>query len=171
MEMKAIAAYFGTVKAAVYAVKAGADIVCLSHHKDLQIEGAKAIKKAVEMGEIPESRIDESVDRIIRMKKKYNLFQKPYPDMDKVDNVVGSTPHRAFAESVSQRSITVLKDKDNLLPVKQDIIASISTEPVTLTGADDTIYKRSIFCEAVREQLGGYAYTIPLDPDASEIKS
>jgi beta-N-acetylhexosaminidase len=82
MEMKAIGTYFGTVKAAVMAVKAGADIICISHSMNLQVESVSAIKKAVLDGEILESRIDESVQRILNMKVKYYLFETPYPDME-----------------------------------------------------------------------------------------
>lgn len=170
MEMKAIASYFGTVKAAVMAVKAGADLVCLSHSLDLQIGGFTALKEAVEKGEIPESRINESVSRILKMKEKYKLFENPYPDGNKVESVVGCLEHRTFAEAISQKSITVIKDKNNLLPVRPGKIVSISTEPVILTGADDTIIKESTFCEAVKERLGGEAHTIPLNPDDAIIK-
>jgi beta-N-acetylhexosaminidase len=103
------------------------------------------------------------------MKKKYNLFEKPYPDMDRVEKVVGCAEHRSFAEAVSRRSITVLKDENCLLPVKPVRIAAISTEPVILTGADDTIIRKSTFCEAVRETFGGEAHIIPLDPDDAAI--
>lgn len=170
MEMKAIANYFGTVNAAVLAVKAGADIVCLSHQMEVQAGGFRAIKEAVEKGDISESRIDESVSRILKIKSKYNLFEKPYPDMYKVEKVVGCTVHRSFAESISQKSITVLKDDNSLMPLRSGKIVAISTEPVILTGADDTIIKKCTLCEAIREQFGGKAIRIPLNPDNETIR-
>ena len=171
MEMKAISTYFGTSKAAVMAVKAGADIICISHTLSLQIESCNAIKEAVLNGEIAEKRIDESVDRIINMKRKYNLFENPYPDMQKVDKMVGCADHREFAKSISSRSITLVKDKKRLIPVKYKNIVSISTEPAALTGADDTIIKKETFCKAVKEELGGEAYVMLLDPDDDAIKN
>ena len=171
MEMKAISTYFGTSKAAVMAVKAGADIICISHTLSLQIESCNAIKEAVLNGEIAEKRIDESVDRIINMKRKYNLFENPYPDMQKVDKMVGCADHREFAKSISSRSITLVKDRKGLVPVKYKRIVSISTEPAALTGADDTIIKKETFCKAVKEELGGEAYVMLLDPDDDAIKN
>lgn len=171
MEMNAIKTFFGTPKAAVMAVKAGADIICISHTMDLQIESAVNIKNAVLSGEIPESRIDESVNRIINMKRKYGLFENPYPDMDKVESVVGCESNMEFAEGVSMGSITLLRDSDGLLPVKPGKVVSISTEPLVLTGADDMLAKRRGFSEAVREALGGEAYIVPLNPDDDVIGS
>jgi Beta-glucosidase-related glycosidases len=65
-EMKAIADHYPD--AAVQAVKAGADILDISHTYELQRAAARAIEAAVLSGEIPESRIDESVSRIASAK-------------------------------------------------------------------------------------------------------
>lgn len=169
MEMKAIADYFGTAKAAVMAVKAGADLVCVSHHLNLQLESFNAIKEAVLKGEIPESRIDESALRILSVKERYNLFNKPYADMDKVETKVGSIDHLKFAKAISEKSITLVKDERNLIPVKLKNVMTISPEPIVLTGADDAIKKKVSFCEAAKEALGGEAYTISLNPSKEEI--
>lgn len=170
MEMKAIADYFGTVNAAVMAVKAGADIVCVSHSMNLQVESVNAIKKAVIDGEIQESRIDESVNRILAIKRKYRLFNNPYPDTYGVKNFVGSKGNKEFAESMSEKSITLFRNDDCILPVKPGRIVSISTEPLSLTGADNVTPGKSKLSEALRNILGGKAYTIPLDPDGGLIE-
>lgn len=169
MQMKAIDNYFGTVNAVVMAVKAGADLICISHSLELQIDSVKAIKEAVLKGDIPESRIDESVERILEMKKKYSVSDIPCPDMKKITSVVGCSEHLEFARSVSEKSITVVKDKKNLLPVKTNNIITISTEPVLLTGADDQYKKRRAFCEVVKQKLGGEEFLIALNPDKEAI--
>lgn len=168
MEMNAIAEYYGTVNAAVMAVKAGADLICVSHHLDLQLGSLNAIKEAVLKGDISECRIDESVRRILEVKEKYNLFNKPYSDTDKVETIVGCKEHLSFAKAISEKSITVVKDERNLLPIKYKNIMIISTEAVILTGADDAIRKKASFSEAVKEKLGGEAYTISLNPNKEE---
>lgn len=171
MEMEAIKNYFGTAKAAVMAVKAGADIICISSSMNLQIESVCAIKQAVLYGEIPESRIDDSVNRIIKMKRKYGLFDNPYPDMEKVSCVVGSESNLKFAQNVSEKSITLLRDHERLLPVKPGNVVSISPDPVVLTGADDMFDERSSFSESVRNSIGGETYNIPLNPGEDVINN
>lgn len=170
MEMNAIKEYFGTAKAAVMAVKAGADLICISHTLEAQLESFENIKKAVLSGELKESRIDESVERILKAKEKYNLYDNAFPHMSKVKSLVGCREHVEFAEKLSEKSITVVWDRESLVPVKTQNLLSISTEPVILTGADDAIKKKTLLSEALKEALGGDAFTMSLSPSDEEIK-
>lgn len=73
MTMKAIVNTFEIGEAAVSAVKAGNDIVLVAHDYANVVKVKDAILQAVKTGEISEKRIDESVNRILSIKKKYNL--------------------------------------------------------------------------------------------------
>lgn len=170
MEMNAIAANFGTVNAAVMAVKAGADLLCISHSLDLQIKSLNAIREAVLCGDIPESRIDASVKRILDIKRKYGLFDNSYPDDDRGMDIVGCKNHLDFAGSVSRRSITLIKAAENLLPVKTGNLLAVSPAAVGMTGADDDIDGKKPFCRAVEDRLGGSSTVIPLNPDRAAVK-
>ncbi|PUU89567.1 MAG: beta-N-acetylhexosaminidase, partial [Halanaerobium sp.] len=70
MEMGAITKNFGTVQGAVRSIKAGSDIVLISHSYDLQKEALAAVTAAVKNGEITKKRIKESVKRILKLKVK-----------------------------------------------------------------------------------------------------
>lgn len=72
MSMGAITNYFTADKAAVMAIKAGADIVLMPQDLQLAYSG---IEQAVENGEITEEEIDEHVLRILRLKQKYGLIK------------------------------------------------------------------------------------------------
>ena len=63
--------YGSDAEIAVKAVKAGNDILCTPYGKT----SLKAIKNAVKKGEIKESRIDESVRRILKMKLQYGIIK------------------------------------------------------------------------------------------------
>lgn len=73
MTMKAIVNTFEIGEAALSAVKAGNDIVLVAHDYANVVKVKDAILQAVKTGEISEKRIDESVNRILSIKKKYNL--------------------------------------------------------------------------------------------------
>lgn len=73
MTMNAIANHFDLGEAAVKSVKAGSDIVMVAHDYDKIVNVMNKLKTAVVNGEISEERIDESVRRIIELKKKYKL--------------------------------------------------------------------------------------------------
>lgn len=68
MTMGAIAGNYGSGESAVKSVQAGSDIVLVAHDDKNVIEAIKAIKSAVTDGTISESRINESVQRIIDLK-------------------------------------------------------------------------------------------------------
>jgi len=76
MTMKAILNNFEIGEAAVSAVKAGNDIVLVAHDYANVKKTKDAILRAIETGEITEQRIDESVKRILSIKRKYNLSNK-----------------------------------------------------------------------------------------------
>jgi len=71
----------------------------------------------VEAGRIRESRIDESVRRILRVKFALGLFDDPFVDEDAAATVVGSAESRAAGIAAQSRSITVLHDDAGLLPL------------------------------------------------------
>ena len=58
---------------AVEAVKAGADLLIISSPPEQQADAYDAVVAAVESGEIPQRRIQDSVERILRVKKDYSL--------------------------------------------------------------------------------------------------
>lgn len=169
MEMKAIADHFGTVEATVASIKAGADLVCVCHTLEVQKRCVEAVKKAVSDGVIPLQRIDAAVGRILSAKTRYGLFESCTPDMRKVRSVVGCAEHKQFARSISEKSITLVKDERGLLPVRRgERLMTISTEAVTLTGAEDSD-RSETFCECVKKRLGGDSLTIPLEPGSDAI--
>ena len=73
MTMEAITDNYQTGPAAVQAVKAGSDIVLVAHRYDQIVKAIEAVKAAVLNGEISEERIDESVERIMKLKQEYNI--------------------------------------------------------------------------------------------------
>ena len=170
MEMKAIATNFGTVQGAVEAIKAGADLVCISHTMGLQIAAVEKLLEAVRTGEISEQRIDESVSRILALKEKYGLFANPYPDDLAVEQTVGCDAHVQASVKISLESITLVKDELNLLPVRSGNIFVVAPEPVNLTIVEDERKLKTSFAPAIAAALGGSSALIPLNPSEEEIE-
>lgn len=169
MEMKAISEHYGSEKAAVMAIKAGADIICISHSREVVISCVQEIKEAVLVGRLVESRINDAVTKILEIKNKYKLFDNAYPDLPKVQNFVGCKENKEFAKEISDKSITLIKDDNKLLPITGKVVA-ISTKAAVLTGADYEIKTNIPFCERVKLRFGGEAFVIPLKPDEAMIE-
>jgi beta-N-acetylhexosaminidase len=62
-------------RAAVEAVKAGADLLIISSLPEQQADAYDAVVEAVESGEIPRERIQTSVERVLEVKEKYSLYE------------------------------------------------------------------------------------------------
>ena len=73
MTMGAIVKNYKISEAAVKSVKAGTDIVLVCHGFDNELKVTNALKNAVLKGDISKQRVDESVYRVLSLKKKYKL--------------------------------------------------------------------------------------------------
>ena len=74
------------------------------------------LKELVEEGEVPMSRIDDAVHRVLRLKCRLNLFEKPYYDL-KDFPLFGSAEHAAAALQAAEESLVLLKNTDGILPL------------------------------------------------------
>ncbi len=82
MTMGAILENYDIGEAAVQSIKAGSDILVVCHGYDNEIKVFNSLKTAVENGDITEERIDQSLMRILSLKKKYAISDKIIKDVD-----------------------------------------------------------------------------------------
>ncbi len=115
MGMQGVTAMLTAGAAAVRAFKAGNDIVL--HSPD---DGAAfaALREAVGTGEISMTRVDASVERILRAKARAGLHQSKIVSLDAIPTMVGTRANQAIADAVSQRSITLIKDERDHVPLR-----------------------------------------------------
>lgn len=94
-------------EAALMALMCGVDIdLGASAYTSKHLEGKTAL-------------VDEAVRRILRVKFNLGLFEHPYVDETRTD-VVHNDEHVRLAREVARASITLLKNKDNLLPLSRN---------------------------------------------------
>ena len=82
--------------------------------------------KLVRDGTIPEALVDKAVARLIRAKFLLGLFENPYVDPDRAVRVTNSREHRELAADAARRSIVLLKNENNLLPLDRSRLRSIA---------------------------------------------
>jgi len=80
--MGAISADHTQAEAAVLSIKAGADIVMISHGRRDPFKAVAALKKAVLDGVIPMEMLDQKVRRILRLKLRFKIDQTPHDEVD-----------------------------------------------------------------------------------------
>ena len=114
MDMAAVDRTFGRGEAAVRAVEAGADVILMPP----DLAAAKSgIIAAVRSGRLDEERIDRSVLRILNAKARVGLHRWRQVDLGRVAEFVGVESHTSVARAVAERSITVLRDERDLMPL------------------------------------------------------
>jgi len=102
-------------QAAALAFNAGDDV-------DLGGDGyGKNLNDAVNSGLVSMSDIDKAVRNVLKLKFEMGLFENPYVDTKKTGETVRNSDHIELARKVAQESIILLKNKDNILPLKKDL--------------------------------------------------
>lgn len=125
MEMNAILNGVGTEKGSVAALKAGVDLVMISHTIERQIGALKEIIRAVENGELDENVIDQANVRINRLKEKYLSWEETFlKESFNISEFVGSKQHQRLAHELYQKSVTIVKN-NGILPIHLNAKSSI----------------------------------------------
>ena len=103
------------VEAAVLALKAGVDI-------DMMAEAyRKGLPVALERGLVTMEEIDTSVRRVLRLKEQLGLFEDPYRRGSERETAQTVLIRHGVANTVSKRSIVMLKNESDTLPLNPDI--------------------------------------------------
>jgi beta-glucosidase-like glycosyl hydrolase len=122
MKMAAIAKMAGPGEAAVKAVQAGIDVVLDSPDP---LAAARAIKAAVEAGQIPRARIEASARRLLEAKARLGLHRTRTVNLESVALVVGGRKNESVAQAVADRAITLIKDARSQVPLRAARSASV----------------------------------------------
>jgi beta-N-acetylhexosaminidase len=133
MGMNGISLHLPPGEAAVRAILAGVDVVLMSPDTDAALQ---AVIEAVKSGRISHERLNESVDRILTLKKALNLFEEKSPDLTKIGKVVDSPQNRALEAEVARRSLTLVREEAGTLPLRKDakLLSLVVSDEATLNG-------------------------------------
>jgi beta-N-acetylhexosaminidase len=119
MTMGGLALRHGVPKACAMSLAAGADLVLMKAQNHYVEECYREILDWVESGKIPESELDAKVERVLRLKAEYGLF-----DTDSVTEepreVYGDPEVIQLAEEIAVKSLASLKMEDGALPLPAD---------------------------------------------------
>ncbi|TCS35674.1 glycoside hydrolase family 3 protein [Reinekea marinisedimentorum] len=127
------------------AVNAGNDVFMVTENSNWKAFYQNVIDQ-VNDGTISEERIDDAVTRILRVKMRAGLWDKPKPSERELagnDDVLGSDAHRAIARQAVSESLVLLKNKNGILPLSTE-----ASYIVTGSAAND-----------ITKQTGGWSLT------------
>lgn len=145
MEMGAIKKTFSEERSAVMAVIAGADVVLIPNSTKTAID---TIENAVKKGEITEERINESVRRLLKAKYKLGLAENRLVDLSKVNTTIEKPENVKEANSIAERSITLLRNEASFLPISKE--TARKTLFVVIAADDDAVEGQTFIPEVQR---------------------
>ena len=107
------------------------------------------LPQAVEQGLVSEEGLDTSVRRVLEAKLRMGLFDQPYVDEDRAREILADPAHREAARVAAQRSMVLLRNEGDLLPLHADDLGTIA-----VLGA---------LADSPRDILGPWCFDFDLD--------
>lgn len=139
MDMHAVTKRYARGEAEALAFMAGNDIILLPENLPLAFN---TIKTYIEVGKISMERLDESVERILRVKFNLGLPSTQYKARPDLMSVINSRSGQALKQSLSEAAVTVVADKDNMIPYK-------NPAPGTVATLSYNVAKKTVFQERI----------------------
>lgn len=167
LDMHAIAQGPEYISEAMAAVFAGNDLLLFNHDLSRVEPAHRNIVQACHRGLLPEAQVQASARRIMAL-KQWIAHQPQHPM-----SVIGCEEHLRLAREVAQRSITLVRDKAGLLPLRvapDKKIAVALARPEDLTPADTSSYVTPGLAAALRRycsQVDEFSFAI--SPQEEEI--
>lgn len=110
LQMEALHVKHEADRIPVLALLAGVDQLLMPGIGDMDLS-VQAVLDAVAEGELTEARIDESVERILRLKWDRGIIHEPFVDVEAVDEVVGTDKNAAIAQDITDGTVTALRNE------------------------------------------------------------
>ena len=95
-------------------IQAGCDVLLFPANEKEMIDG---VVESVETGKLSEERINESVLKILKIKKWMNLNKNKFVDLTEVSEEINSKSTFRLSQDIAEKSITLIKDEQNIIPI------------------------------------------------------
>lgn len=119
----------------------------------------------VKQGRVPETELDRAVTLVLAAKMRLELFEHPYVDPDYAEKTINSAQHRALALEAARKTVVLLKNQNNLLPLHLDKLKTIAVigpnaADVHLGGYSRQPAHGVSILDAIRERVGSSAKVV-----------
>ncbi|HEX5875568.1 MAG TPA: glycoside hydrolase family 3 N-terminal domain-containing protein [Pyrinomonadaceae bacterium] len=163
LSMSGLTIYFTPEEAAVRALEAGADMLLKPADVDASFRG---VREAVKSGRITEQRVEESARRILAAKYDLGLVEQRITPVDSIDRIVGSKDVRELATEIAEHAVTLVRDEDKLVPLK-NLKPESRVFILGITNGDDRNWISNAFVSRL-QRSGLQVEAVVLDERSSE---
>jgi beta-N-acetylhexosaminidase len=163
LSMSGLTIYFTQEEAAVRALEAGADMLLKPADIDASFRG---VREAVKSGRITEQRVEESARKILAAKYDLGLVEQRITPVDAIDRIVAGKDARDLATEIAEHAVTLVRDEDKLVPLK-NLKPDSKVFNLAITNGDDRNWIANPFITKL-ERIGLKVETIVLDERSPE---
>ncbi|MDO7908174.1 glycoside hydrolase family 3 N-terminal domain-containing protein [Paenibacillus sp. JX-17] len=106
--------------AAVQALRAGID---------MEMSGemfGKYLQEALLTGKLDMETVNTAVRRVLMLKFRLGLFENPYGDPERAEELIGCEAHTVLARQLAAEGIVLLKNEDGLLPLERQDVGTVA---------------------------------------------
>jgi beta-N-acetylhexosaminidase len=165
LSMSGLTIYFTPEEAAVRALEAGADMLLKPGDPDAALRG---VREAVHAGRLNEKRIEDSARKILAAKYDLGLVKQRTTSLDEIDRLVASREIAALANEIAEHAITLVRDKDKLVPLI-NLKSDARIFNLAITNGDDRLFIANAFV-ATLARAGRKVETLVLDDRSSDVE-
>ena len=165
LSMSGLTIYFTQEEAAVRALEADADMLLKPADVDASFRGVLA---AVKGGRITEQRVEESARRILAAKYDLGLVDQRITPIDTIDRVVGSRDVVKLATDIAEHAVTLVRDEDKLVPLK-NLRPDSRIFNLAITNGDDRNWIANAFVSKLNRS-GVKVETVVLDERSTDLE-
>jgi beta-N-acetylhexosaminidase len=162
MEMSAIKKYYGTVEGSIQAIKAGVDLIFISHTAKVAREVSEALVTLLDINDISMKEMKDSVERILKFKDKIMNDNSGGMEFD-------VTKGKNFASYLLKKSITSIQMPTKELPEIGPYPLFIGAPAIRATNVSNKQEEGIHFSEYMAKRLGGKAMPISANPSESDV--
>ena len=163
MSMSGLTIYFTQEEAAVRALEAGADMLLKPADVDATFWG---VLNAVKKGRITEQRVEESARKILAAKYDLELVDQRLTPVDTLDRRVNGQDVQALATKIAEHAVTLVRDEDKLVPLK-NLKPGSKVFNLAVTNGDDRAWIANSFASKLKRS-GLEVETIVLDERSTD---
>jgi beta-N-acetylhexosaminidase len=166
LEMGGIAQGFPVGDAAVRAIEAGADVLLMPSDPEAAIN---AVMAALKSGRITQKRLEESVMRILSAKAHVGLATKRVVELDEIESVVNAPESNAVAQLFCDRSVTLVKNENGMVPLKPAAGAARNMAFFLLAESRSSVEGQAFAAELRKHAPGAAVFQLDVSMSAADL--